>query len=56
MTRRTRKFGRFFWKKGDMSITRAVVFLTDQQKIGAEKTLSAAEGEIMAALDKASGR
>jgi len=52
MTRRTRKSpeDRFFWKKDDMSITRALVFLGDLQKIRAEKTLSAAREEILTAL------
>ncbi|MDD1715079.1 MAG: hypothetical protein LUQ61_07465 [Methanoregulaceae archaeon] len=46
---------RFIWKKDDMSITRALVFLGDQQKIRAEKILSAAKEELNA-LDETSHR
>lgn len=59
MTRRTRKSleDRFFWKKDDMSITRAHVFLGDQQKVRAEETLSAVKEELLKALhEEATGR
>jgi hypothetical protein len=41
---------RFIWRKDDMSITRAIVFLDDQQKIRAEKILSTAMAEMEKAL------
>lgn len=41
---------RFIWRKDDMSITRAIIFLDDQQKIRAEKILSAAKAEMVKAL------
>jgi hypothetical protein len=56
MTGRKPLEDRFIWKKDDMSITRALVFLGDQQKIKAEQILSAAREEIVNALDETSRR
>ena len=50
MTGRRSLEDRFIWRKDDMSITRANVFLDDQQKIRAEKILSAAKAEMVKAL------
>ncbi|NTV00569.1 MAG: hypothetical protein HGA55_05550 [Methanoregulaceae archaeon] len=54
MTGRKALEDRFIWKKDDMSITRALVFLEDQQKIRAGKVLSAAKKEILNALQETS--
>ena len=56
MTGRKPLEDRFIWKKDDMSITRALVFLGDQQKERAENILSAAKKEILNALDETSRR
>jgi hypothetical protein len=56
MTRRKALEDRFIWKKDDMSITRALIFLGDQQKVKAEKILSAAREEIVNALVETSRR
>ena len=54
MTGKSSREDRFIWRKDDLSITRAHIFLGDQQKIRAEKILSAAKEEV--ARDEASHR
>lgn len=56
MTEKKTEEDRFIWKKDDISIVRALVFLGNPQKGRAETTLSAARKEIEIALDETSRR
>jgi hypothetical protein len=58
MTRKARKSPdyRFIWKKDDIAITRAHVFLEDRQRRRAEETLCAAKEDLEKALQEAPGR